>query len=495
MEYHAQNQIIEIDENLLNKFRKFENHEIADCILNLVFFRYISFVEEKLMKNHINNEKVSFHDAYSDDEINVDLENLALEKLGYFIKPEYLFNKENFENNYHKDNLRLIKEAFNQFYSSTMGQKSRNLFKNIFDNFYSENSSKLQDDEASFSKIIQVVLDCKFICWGVSFEYLLNEFFYKSENINTDYFWLTLKLIAESFEINKKNFNNILNPNCSNLSQFINIGKSVEAKNYFAYFSSNDFFKVSENRFYGQTTDEDLLKYIKMDFIINNLNYDCINVLTKNSKKKFNQQFDAIIYNSLPKKMRINSPLIDMYSTMNFIENLNDDGVMALTVHESVLYKNGPEADFRTDIIERNMLDAIIALPPLFNRLQPDSEIIFIINKNKTSKDIFFVNSNNYKIDNKNNNRKRTHNYEIIDLIINLYKNREDLDGFSRKVDIFEIKQNGYNLNMSRYINNFEAEKISLSEVILKEKEIDKELKEIDLKISRICKNLKINYK
>jgi len=54
---------------------------------------------------------------------------------------------------------------------------------------------------------------------------------------------------------------------------------------------------------------------------------------------------------------------------------------------------------------------------------------------------------------------KRTQNYlrdEDINDIVNSYNSRETIDRFSRVVEVNEVKENNYNLNVSRYIDTTE---------------------------------------
>ena len=83
---------------------------------------------------------------------------------------------------------------------------------------------------------------------------------------------------------------------------------------------------------------------------------------------------------------------------------------------------------------------------------------------------------------------------EDIDKIVNTYMNREEIEKYSSKVSIEEIKENDFNLNIPRYVDSFEEEEdIDLEEVSKKIKEITKEMKEVDKDIKKYCEELGID--
>lgn len=70
---------------------------------------------------------------------------------------------------------------------------------------------------------------------------------------------------------------------------------------------------------------------------------------------------------------------------------------------------------------------------------------------------------------------------EDIKRIVDVYKNREDLDKFSRKVSLDEIKDNDYNLNIPRYVDSSEdEEEIDIKEATANIKQTDKEIKKAE---------------
>ena len=68
-----------------------------------------------------------------------------------------------------------------------------------------------------------------------------------------------------------------------------------------------------------------------------------------------------------------------------------------------------------------------------------------------------------------------------IDKIVEIYKNRQDVDKVAHVADMDEIKANGYNLNIPRYVDTFEEEEpIDLADVTQRIETTDKEIAETE---------------
>ena len=80
-----------------------------------------------------------------------------------------------------------------------------------------------------------------------------------------------------------------------------------------------------------------------------------------------------------------------------------------------------------------------------------------------------------------------------IDKIVNTYKNREEIEKYSHKATLEEIRENDYNLNIPRYVDTFEEEEsVDLDEVVTNLENINKQMEEVDQEIEKYCKELGI---
>jgi type I restriction enzyme M protein len=91
----------------------------------------------------------------------------------------------------------------------------------------------------------------------------------------------------------------------------------------------------------------------------------------------------------------------------------------------------------------------------------------------------------------KEGKNQNTLNPESIEKTIKAYGGMQDIEKFMRIVDLEEIKENDYNLNIARYIDtSSEEEIINIENVINKIVDIEEKEKEIDTKLNEYLKTL-----
>ena len=80
---------------------------------------------------------------------------------------------------------------------------------------------------------------------------------------------------------------------------------------------------------------------------------------------------------------------------------------------------------------------------------------------------------------------------EHVTKIIETFLSRETIDKYSYAATLDEIKENGYNLNIPRYVDTFEEEEqIDLQAVATRLKEIENEIAEVDAELEKFFKEL-----
>ena len=140
------------------------------------------------------------------------------------------------------------------------------------------------------------------------------------------------------------------------------------------------------------------------------------------------------------------------------------EGRVAVIVPHGVLFRGAVEGRIRKQLIEENLLDAVIGVPSnLFQTVSiPVAILLFDRSREKGGareheKDVLFIDASKDFIPGKNQN---TLSDEQVDRIVNAYKARETEDKFASKVSFEEIKENDFNLNIPRYVDTFEEEEI-----------------------------------
>jgi type I restriction enzyme M protein len=168
---------------------------------------------------------------------------------------------------------------------------------------------------------------------------------------------------------------------------------------------------------------------------------------------------------------------------------------MAVVAPHGVLFRSYSEEHIRTYLIkDLNYLDAVIGLPEnIFYGTSIPTCILVFKKCRKPDDNILFIDASgedHYKKV-KNQNKLRD---EDIEMIIDTYRNRKEIDKYSHVADLDEIKENDFNLNIPRYVDTFEEEEpVDLEEVSKRIKEINEEMEEIDEEIEEYCEELGID--
>lgn len=168
---------------------------------------------------------------------------------------------------------------------------------------------------------------------------------------------------------------------------------------------------------------------------------------------------------------------------------LSDDGTMAIILPHGVLFRGGAEERIRTKLIKDNNIDAIIGLPENLFFSTGIPVCIVVLKKCKKYDDVLIINASEYFEKGKRQNSLLP---EHIDKIVDAYQYRkEDDKKFSRRVSVKEIEENGYNLNISRYVSTApEEEIIDIQEVWQELEKIDKDINKAKTKHNEFLKEL-----
>lgn len=112
------------------------------------------------------------------------------------------------------------------------------------------------------------------------------------------------------------------------------------------------------------------------------------------------------------------------------------------------------EGKIRRNLIEKNNLDAIIGLPANIFFGTGIPTLILVLKQHRDNDDVLIIDaSKGFVKDGKNNKLRACDIKRIADTI----RDRKDIKGYSRKVSRNEIRENGYNLNIPRYVDSSET--------------------------------------
>jgi len=166
-------------------------------------------------------------------------------------------------------------------------------------------------------------------------------------------------------------------------------------------------------------------------------------------------------------------------------------GRMGVVLPHGVLFRGAQEGKIRRTIIEEfNLLDAVIGLPANLFFGAGIPACILVFKKNRTSKNIFFIDASgedNYE-KGKNQNILRQ---QDIDKIVKTYHKRTVIDKYSYEAKYKEIVENDFNLNIPRYVDTFEEEEeVDIASVKAEIAGIETELADVQAQMAKYLAEL-----
>ena len=178
-----------------------------------------------------------------------------------------------------------------------------------------------------------------------------------------------------------------------------------------------------------------------------------------------------------------------------------DNGRVGVIMPHGALFRGSSEGHIRKQLIDENLLEAVIGLPAnlFFGTGIPACILIFNRAKGK-NKDVLFIDASSQFEAGKNQNRLRDSD---IEKILNTYlefKGGDPLDSaegvvienkYAYRATLKEIQENDYNLNIPRYVDTFEEEEpVDIAATQQSIAEIKKDLASIEQKMESYLKEL-----
>ncbi|HBC3928019.1 TPA: SAM-dependent DNA methyltransferase [Vibrio parahaemolyticus] len=209
----------------------------------------------------------------------------------------------------------------------------------------------------------------------------------------------------------------------------------------------------------------------------------------------------------------------DLAFVQHMVASTKDDGRIGVVVPHGVLFREGDEGKIRkgmligNDEFKGDLIEGVVGLPPALFFNTGIAAAVLIINKDKPAalkNKVIFVDASAEFGEGKAMNYLRESDIKRItteyskakQTLVDAGEQTEDklselldavtVDKYLRVVDIAEIKQNDFNLNISRYIDTSEEEdKINVADVWKNLSRIDQELIQTDKKLSSYLSLLK----
>lgn len=168
--------------------------------------------------------------------------------------------------------------------------------------------------------------------------------------------------------------------------------------------------------------------------------------------------------------------------------HLKSSGTMAIVLPHGVLFRGAAEGKIREKLLRAGNIYAVIGLPAnlFYNTSIPTC--IIVLKKHRDGRDVLFIDaSRKFEKGKKQNTMTDKH----IDFVIELYNRRETVEKESFLAEFEDIEKNDFNLNIPRYVDNFEKEEeIDLKALLTNMKQTDAEISHVQEEFVSLLKDL-----
>lgn len=461
-----------------NKMRsKIEANDYKDYILGFIFYKFLSDKEESLLlKNDWTGDDLP--ELQEEDKETV---HFCQEQLGYFISYDNLFSSWLKKGrDFDVSDVRDAISAFNRLISETY----KPVFSKIFDTLQT-GLSKLGESAGSqtkaISELIQLIKDIPtdgsqdYDVLGFIYEYLISNFaanagkkageFYTPHEVSV----LMSEIIAYNLKDRKEI--EIYDPTSGSGSLLINIGKSVgkhiDNKNNIKYYAQ----ELKENTYNLTRMNLVMRDILPSNIMVRNADtleddwpyfdetdkertYRPLYVDAVVSNPPYSQNWDPSNKEADPRYSRYGlapKGKADYAFLLHDLYHVKPNGIMTIVLPHGVLFRGGEEEKIRKNLIESNNIDAIIGLPSNIFFGTGIPTIIMVLKQKRDNTDVLIIDASKGFIKEGKNNKLRACD---IKKIVDAVANRSDIPKFSRKVSRQTIRDNGYNLNIPRYVDS-----------------------------------------
>ncbi|TPD65920.1 type I restriction-modification system subunit M [Flavobacterium microcysteis] len=143
----------------------------------------------------------------------------------------------------------------------------------------------------------------------------------------------------------------------------------------------------------------------------------------------------------------------DMAWVQHMISSLNEKGKMTVVLPHGVLFRKASEQKIRQALLEMDLLEAVIGLGPniFYGTQLAACVLVFKKEKEKTKKKkvLFIDGSDQIRVGRAQNFMEKEH----VNQLFSWYNNYSDIENYVKVVDMQQIIENDYNLNIPLYID------------------------------------------
>ena len=492
---------------MANKLRgTMDASEYKNYILPFMFYRYLSENQDEYLRN---NHLEDFYTVTDEEERDEYLEEIS-RGLGYAIVSEYSWKNIVAKIENHKIKASDFQDMFDLFNENAKRNPvAEGDFANVFSDVNLGDTrlgSSTNERAKALNDIVLMINEFNFKddsgqdVLGDVYEYLIGQFaanagkkggeFYTPHEVSK----VLAKIVTLNAKANNEQFR-VYDPTMGSGALLLTVQKELP---------NGD--REGSVEFYGQELNTTTYNLARMNLMMHGVNYrnmelrraDTLDADWPFSEKDGIQtplKFDAVVANP-PYSQKWDITNIDREKDTRFrgfgvapaskadyafvlhgLYHLDQEGTMAIVLPHGVLFRGASEGKIRQNIINENLLDAVIGLPAnlFYGTSIPTCILVFKGRKARgENKNILFIDASKDFEKSKNKNKLTDEN---INKIIETYRKRENIDKYAHVATLDEIKENDYNLNIPRYVDTFEEEEvIPLSDIAKDLKEVQQEI-------------------
>ena len=488
--------------------------DFKQYILGILFYRFIS---ENIIEffnkaeNEAGNEDFNYADITDELAEEYFRENTVEDK-GFFILPSQLF--QNVVKNAHEnENLNTdLANIFKEIEGSAIGHRSENDIKGLFEDIDTTSNrlgGTVKEKNKRLADILKGIASINFSsfedndidAFGDAYEYLISNYASNAGKSGGEFFTpqTVSKLLARIVMDGQKTVNKVYDPTCGSGSLLLQMKKHFDEH-------------IIEEGFFGQEINMTNFNLARMNMFLHNVNYDKFSIIRGDTLLDpgllDEKPFDAIVSNPpysikwigdgdptlinderfAPAGRLAPKSYADYAFIMHSLHYLSSKGRAAIVCFPGIFYRRGAEKDIREYLVDNNFIDCVIQLPENLFFGTSIATCVLVLAKNKTENKILFIDASQEFKKETNNNILEEKN---INKIVEEFRNRKELEYFSRYVGKDEIAENDYNLSVSTYVEKEDTrEKIDIKVLNQEIEETVKKIDELRSSINEIVKEL-----
>ena len=481
--------------------------DFRDYMLSFLFWKYLSDNYVEAAKKELGADYTTLQTWYDENPNDTELfEKQMRRKIHYVIEPSYLWdNIVKLARTQSNDLLQTLEKGFNYIEDKTFESSFKGLFSEI--NLSSEKLGKNYTERNDLlTKVITTIANglkefsADNDSLGDAYEYLIGKFaagsgqkageFYTPQMISTILSRIVTLDCQDPASGKKNRINRVLDFACGSGSLLLNV--------------RNQMGESGIGKIYGQEKNITTYNLCRMNMLLHGVKDSAFEIhhgdslvndwdILQEENPANKIDFDAVVANppfslrwdpteDTANDFRFNRYGVAPRSAADFafllhgFHFLSEDGTMAIILPHGVLFRGGKELVIRKKLLEDDNIDAVIGLPGNLFYSTGIPVCIIVLKKCRKNDKILFINASS----DEHYEKGKRQNYlrdEDVNKIVDTYQFRKEEPRYSRQVYLQEIKENDYNLNITRYVSLAQEEKpIDLQEVHDKLVEIEAEI-------------------